>query len=89
MEPKQTFFEQLKDLGSGIMNPVGDRFAKRLMMHGEVLLRTMDKKTFSVHLGDTGTISEGCLSFIDREGQQWEIPWESVANIWTHLGGLE
>jgi hypothetical protein len=69
--------------------PIGWSFAMRLKVHGEVLFRTVDKKEYSVHQGDEGSIDSTCLTFVDREGQQWMIPWEQMANIWTHLGGLD
>jgi len=64
-------------------------FAERLLQHGEAQITLVNGVVHSIHLGDQGSIAEGVITYIDREGQRHNIFTDQIVTINTHLGYAE
>lgn len=73
---------------SSLAPPASD-FAYMLREHGEVQVRLGSGKTYSVHLGDRGDISDDALTVVLFNGETVRICWEAVETMWTHLASEE
>jgi hypothetical protein len=64
---------------------IAQDFCERLEAHGEVQLNLASGKVFSIHQGDSGYISERCLTVRLFDGRIININWEQVEYCWTHM----
>jgi len=84
-----TKFKDLLSGGSVVrpeLPPMGQDFCELLESHGEVQLDMASGKKYSVHLGDTGMITDRALTVRLFDGRLIKINWEQVETVWFHLG---
>lgn len=72
----------------GLM-PILEKLLDRLGEHGEVQVVMNNGDTFSMHLGDMGTVDSDCLVLEDNEGQVWVLAGCCITSMFTHLGYKE
>lgn len=64
-------------------------FVVMLDSHGEVQIDMASGKKYSVHLGDQGYISIGCLTVKLDDNRTVRLNWDQVENVWIHVASEE
>lgn len=64
-------------------------FSRILLDHGEAQVTLASGEVHSIHLGDSGTIDDECLSYKNRERGHQFLFWDQIEKIDFHRGYIE